>query len=208
MTDIRLYNTKTRTKEPFVPLDADNVRMYVCGPTVYDRAHLGNARPVIVFDVLYRLLRHVYGADHVTYVRNFTDVDDKINAEALRRQKAGSPGTLEELIHERTEETIAWYHADMDALGAMRPDAEPRAPDFSTHRLPVARECAVRILDDQPGTSRGIRSGGSRVLRAGVVFTDGQDLISTLNGPARYHSNLTEHFADTAKCKKIIGFWI
>ena len=130
MTDIRLYNTRTRAKEPFAPIDARNVRMYVCGPTVYDRAHLGNARPVIVFDVLYRLLRHVYGADHVTYVRNFTDVDDKINAEALRRQKAGAPGTLEELIHERTEETIAWYHADMDALGALRPNKEPRATAF------------------------------------------------------------------------------
>ena len=130
MTDIRLYNTRTRTKEPFAPLDPRNVRMYVCGPTVYDRAHLGNARPVIVFDVLYRLLRHVYGADHVTYVRNFTDVDDKINAEAQRRKVAGTPGTLEELIRERTEETIGWYHADMDALGALRPDAEPRATDF------------------------------------------------------------------------------
>ncbi len=127
---IRLTNSKTRKKEDFVPLDPANVRMYVCGPTVYDRAHLGNARPVVVFDVLYRLLRHVYGADHVTYVRNFTDVDDKINAEALRRQKAGSPGTLEDLIHERTEETIAWYHADMDALGAMRPNHEPRATEF------------------------------------------------------------------------------
>jgi len=104
--------------------------MYVCGPTVYDRAHLGNARPVVVFDVLYRLLRHVYGAGHVTYVRNFTDVDDKINAEALRRQTAGAPGTLEELIRERTEETIAWYHADMDALGALRPDHEPRATEY------------------------------------------------------------------------------
>jgi cysteinyl-tRNA synthetase len=130
MTTIRLTNSKTRRKEDFQPIDASNVRMYVCGPTVYDRAHLGNARPVIVFDVLNRLLRHVYGADHVTYVRNFTDVDDKINAEALRRQKAGSPGTLEELIHERTEETIAWYHADMDALGALRPDHEPRATEF------------------------------------------------------------------------------
>jgi cysteinyl-tRNA synthetase len=130
MTDIRLYNTKTRRKEPFAPLDPRNVRMYVCGPTVYDRAHLGNARPVIVFDVLYRLLRHVYGDGHVTYVRNFTDVDDKINAEAQRRRAAGAPGTLEELIRERTEETIAWYHADMDALGAMRPNLEPRATDF------------------------------------------------------------------------------
>ena len=130
MVTIRLTNSKTRRKEDFRPIDPLNVRMYVCGPTVYDRAHIGNARPVIVFDVLYRLLRHVYGAEHVTYVRNFTDVDDKINAEALRRQKAGSPGTLEELIHERTEETIAWYHADMDALGAMRPTMEPRATEF------------------------------------------------------------------------------
>jgi cysteinyl-tRNA synthetase len=127
---IRLTNSKTRKKEEFLPIDAANVRMYVCGPTVYDRAHLGNARPVIVFDVLYRLLRHVYGAGHVTYVRNFTDVDDKINAEALRRQKAGSPGTLEELITERTDETIAWYHFDMDALGALRPDYEPRATEY------------------------------------------------------------------------------
>ena len=130
MVTIRLTNSKTRTKEDFVPIDPSNVRMYVCGPTVYDRAHLGNARPVVVFDVLNRLLRHVYGADHVTYVRNFTDVDDKINAEALRRQKAGAPGTLEDLIHERTEETIAWYHADMDALGALRPDHEPRATEY------------------------------------------------------------------------------
>ncbi|WP_431299636.1 cysteine--tRNA ligase [Tabrizicola sp. BL-A-41-H6] len=130
MTGLRLYNTKARAKQDFAPIDASNVRMYVCGPTVYDRAHLGNARPVVVFDTLFRLLRHLYGADHVTYVRNFTDVDDKINAEALRRQQAGSPGTLEELIHQRTEETIAWYHADMDALGAIRPTMEPRATEF------------------------------------------------------------------------------
>ncbi len=129
-TGLRLYNTKARAKQDFTPIDPSNVRMYVCGPTVYDRAHLGNARPVIVFDTLYRLLRHVYGADHVTYVRNFTDVDDKINAEALRRQKAGAAGTLEDLIRERTEETIAWYHADMDALGALRPTMEPRATEF------------------------------------------------------------------------------
>ncbi|MES2916194.1 MAG: cysteine--tRNA ligase [Pseudomonadota bacterium] len=130
MVTIRLTNSKTRKKEDFAPIDPQNVRMYVCGPTVYDRAHLGNARPVVVFDTLYRLLRHVYGADHVTYVRNFTDVDDKINAEALRRQKAGSPGTLEDLIRGRTEETIAWYHADMDALGALRPNVEPRATEY------------------------------------------------------------------------------
>ena len=130
MTTIRLHNTATRAKETFTPLNPDNVRMYVCGPTVYDRAHIGNARPVVVFDTLFRLLRHVYGAGHVTYVRNFTDVDDKINAEALRRRDAGAPGTLEELIHQRTEETIAWYHADMDALGALRPTSEPRATEF------------------------------------------------------------------------------
>ena len=86
MTEIRLYNTRTRRKEQLEPLDPANVRMYVCGPTVYDRAHLGNARPVVVFDVLYRLLRHVYGEGHVKYVRNFTDVDDKINARAASRR--------------------------------------------------------------------------------------------------------------------------
>ncbi len=132
---IRLYNSKTRRKEDFAPLDAANVRMYVCGPTVYDRAHLGNARPVVVFDVLNRLLRHTYGADHVTYVRNFTDVDDKINAEALRRQRAGAPGTLEDLIAGRTNETIGWYHADMDALGAMRPDHAPRATEYISQMI-------------------------------------------------------------------------
>ncbi len=127
MIPIRLHNTKTRAKEVFTPIDPLNVRIYVCGPTVYDRAHIGNARPVVVFDVLFRLLRHVYGENHVTYVRNFTDVDDKINAEALRRQKAGAAGSLKDLIRQRTKETIAWYHADMDALGALRPTHEPRA---------------------------------------------------------------------------------
>lgn len=121
MTTIRLTNTATRKKEVFTPLDPSNVRMYVCGPTVYDRAHLGNARPVVVFDVLYRLLRHVYGAGHVTYVRNFTDVDDKINAKAF---ETGRP------IRDITDETIGWYHDDMDALGALRPDHEPRATDY------------------------------------------------------------------------------
>ena len=127
---ITLYNTATRRKEAFEPLDPKNVRMYVCGPTVYDRAHLGNARPVLVFDVLFRLLRHTYGADHVTYVRNFTDVDDKINATALARKDAGAPGTIEELVRERSDETIGWYHADMDALGTLRPNAEPRATEY------------------------------------------------------------------------------
>jgi len=130
MVTIRLHNSKTRVKEVFAPIDPKNVRVYVCGPTVYDRAHLGNARPVVVFDTLFRLLRHVYGPDHVTYVRNFTDVDDKINATALARKEAGAAGTLEELIAERTEETIRWYHEDMDALGALRPTHEPRATAY------------------------------------------------------------------------------
>ena len=130
MAEIRLTNTATRKKVPFVPIDPENVRMYVCGPTVYDRAHLGNARPVVVFDVLYRLLRHEYGADHVTYVRNFTDVDDRINETARARKEAGAEGTIEQLIRARSDETIGWYHDDMDALGALRPDAEPRATEY------------------------------------------------------------------------------
>ena len=130
MTTIKLHNTKTRRKEVFTPLNPDNVRMYVCGPTVYDRAHLGNARPVVVFDMLYRLLRHVYGPAHVTYVRNFTDVDDKINAEALRRKEAGATASLEALIRERSEETIRWYLDDMGALGALEPDHMPRATAY------------------------------------------------------------------------------
>ncbi|WP_375691307.1 cysteine--tRNA ligase [Pseudooceanicola sp. LIPI14-2-Ac024] len=120
MVEIKLTNSMTRTKETFVPIDPDNVRMYVCGPTVYDRAHLGNARPVVVFDVLNRLLREVYGDGHVTYVRNFTDVDDKINARAQRDGRD---------IRAITDETIEWYHVDMEALGTMRPDREPRATE-------------------------------------------------------------------------------
>ncbi|MFA3915440.1 cysteine--tRNA ligase [Ruegeria hyattellae] len=130
MTPIRLHNTKTRRKEDFAPINAKDVRMYVCGPTVYDRAHLGNARPVVVFDVLYRLLRQFYGAEHVTYVRNFTDVDDKINATALARKQAGAEGTLEELVQARSDETIGWYLKDMDEVGAMRPNEMPRATEY------------------------------------------------------------------------------
>lgn len=126
MPTLRLYNTLTRTKEDFVPVDAANVRMYVCGPTVYDYAHIGNARPVIVFDVLYRLLRHLYGADHVTYARNLTDVDDKINARAAR-DFPGLP--LNEAIAKVTESTTAQFHADIAALGCLPPDEEPRATD-------------------------------------------------------------------------------
>lgn len=121
MVAIRLYNTRTRQEEELVPLIPGKLRMYVCGPTVYDRAHIGNARPVVVFDTLFRLLRHEYGADAVTYVRNFTDVDDKINAKAAQ---TGRP------IRDITDETIGWYHDDMDALGALRPTHEPRATEY------------------------------------------------------------------------------
>ncbi len=120
MTTIRLNNTKTRKREDFVPIDPKNVRLYLCGPTVYDRAHIGNLRPSLVFDVLFRLLKEVYGADHVTYVRNFTDVDDKINARAAETGRA---------IGDITAETIQWYHDDLDAVGLQRPTHEPRATD-------------------------------------------------------------------------------
>jgi cysteinyl-tRNA synthetase len=123
---LKLYNTLTRKKEEFRPLDPSNVRMYVCGPTVYDFAHIGNARPVIVFDVLYRLLRHIYGPDHVTYVRNITDVDDKINARAAQ-DYPGLP--LNEAIRRVTEKTEAQFHKDMAALGALDPTVEPRATE-------------------------------------------------------------------------------
>jgi cysteinyl-tRNA synthetase len=118
--DLKLYNTLTGKKETFTPLDVSNVRMYVCGPTVYDYAHIGNARPVIVFDVLFRLLRHVYGPDHVTYARNITDVDDKINARAAEE---GVP------ISEVTARTTKQFHDDIAALGVLPPTVEPRATD-------------------------------------------------------------------------------
>src|SRR5882672_3100785 len=117
---LRLYDTLTREKRVFTPIDRSNVRMYVCGPTVYDFAHIGNARPVIVFDVLFRLLRHVYGESHVTYVRNITDVDDKINARAAERGID---------IRELTEGTYANFHQDVAALGTLRPTLEPRATE-------------------------------------------------------------------------------
>ena len=124
--DLRLYDTLTKEKRPFVPLDPSNVRMYVCGPTVYDFAHIGNARPVIVFDVLFRLLRHLYGESDVTYVRNITDVDDKINARAAQ-DFPELP--LNEAIRKVTELTEKQFHDDVDALGCLRPTVEPRATE-------------------------------------------------------------------------------
>jgi cysteinyl-tRNA synthetase len=118
--ELKLYDTLTREKRVFQPLDPRNVRMYVCGPTVYDFAHIGNARPVIVFDVLFRLLRHIYGDAHVKYVRNITDVDDKINARAAERGVD---------IRQLTEETYANFKSDVAALGCLPPTVEPRATE-------------------------------------------------------------------------------
>jgi cysteinyl-tRNA synthetase len=121
MSEIRLWDSRTRAKVRLEPVVPGKVSIYVCGPTVYDRAHLGNARPAIVFDVLFRLLRHVYGDDAVRYVRNITDVDDKINARAAETERP---------ISEITEETVRWYHADMAALGVLPPTEEPRATAY------------------------------------------------------------------------------
>ncbi len=125
---IHLYNTLTRKKEEFKPADAKNVRMYVCGPTVYDRPHLGNARSVVVYDVLYRLLRHVYGEKHVKYVRNITDVDDKINAAA----KANN-----EPISSLTKRVEGWFHEDMAALNCLLPTHEPHATDHIKEMIAI-----------------------------------------------------------------------
>ncbi|MEM9968589.1 MAG: cysteine--tRNA ligase [Pseudomonadota bacterium] len=143
MTTITLHNTKSRKKEIFQPIRAEDVRMYVCGPTVYDRAHIGNARPVIVFDVLYRLLRHVYGAEHVTYVRNFTDVDDKINARAAAE---GRP------IAQLTSETTQWFLDDMHAVGALPPSlkgtdharAMPRATAYIAEMIAMIEDLIAK----------------------------------------------------------------
>ena len=132
---LKLWNTLTRRKEEFRPIDKANVRLYVCGPTVYDRAHIGNARPVIVFDLLFRLLRHLYGADHVTYVRNITDVDDKINARAAEQ---GVP------IRELTEQTTKQFHADIAALGVLPPTLEPRATEHVAPMIAMIERLIAR----------------------------------------------------------------
>ena len=126
MTNLHFYNTLTRTKEEFHPIDANKVRLYVCGPTVYDYAHIGNARPVVVFDVLFRLLRHVYGKEHVIYARNITDVDDKINARA-QRDYPDLP--LNDAIRILTEKTNDQFQKDVSILGCLPPTTQPRATD-------------------------------------------------------------------------------
>ncbi|MCJ8142123.1 cysteine--tRNA ligase [Ancylobacter sp. A5.8] len=154
LPELKLYNTLTRAKEGFVPLDAGLVRMYVCGPTVYDHAHIGNARPVIVFDLLYRLLRHFYGAEHVKYVRNITDVDDKINARAVTE----FPGLdLNEAISRVTAKTEAQFHDDLEALGVLHPDVEPRA----TEHIGQMRELIERL----------VASGNAYVAEDHVLFS-------------------------------------
>ena len=117
---LRLHDTPSKSVRPVEPAIPGLLTVYACGPTVYDRAHIGNARPIIVFDVLFRLLRHLYGARHVTYVRNITDVDDKINARAKERGIS---------IRDLTEETAATFHKDVEALGTLRPNVEPRATE-------------------------------------------------------------------------------
>ncbi|MFQ5534394.1 MAG: cysteine--tRNA ligase [Sphingomonadales bacterium] len=131
---IVLYNTLARAKQDFEPLDRSNVRMYVCGPTVYDYAHIGNARPVVVFDMLYRLLRRAYGVDHVTYVANITDIDDKIMTRAAAEEVAI------DVIAERYSKA---YQEDMAALGALAPDIVPRA----TETLDEMRDMMARLID-------------------------------------------------------------
>ncbi|WP_421362634.1 cysteine--tRNA ligase [Agrobacterium rosae] len=138
---LKLHNTLTREKAEFQPIDTDNVRIYVCGPTVYDFAHIGNARPVIVFDVLYRLLRHVYGDPHVTYARNITDVDDKINARALR-DYPNLP--LNDAIHAVTEKTAQQFHADVAMLGCVEPTVEPRATDNIPQMIEIIEKLITR----------------------------------------------------------------
>ncbi len=137
--NLRFHNTRTRSKEVFTPIDPGNVRLYACGPTVYDRAHIGNARPAVVFDVLFRLLRHRYGAECVTYVRNITDIDDKINARAASVKAGGDDRPLLEVIRRITDQTVSWYHEDMDSLGVLRPSHEPRATEFIPEMISMIR---------------------------------------------------------------------
>jgi cysteinyl-tRNA synthetase len=158
MAMLRLYNTLTRTKEIFAPIDPANVRMYVCGPTVYDYAHIGNARPVIVFDLLFRLLRHLYGPDHVTYVRNVTDVDDKINARSAERGVS---------IRELTEGTLKQFHADIRALGVLMPEDvnEPGQPPRFIE--PRATE---HIFEMKALIERLVANGHAYVAEGNVLF--------------------------------------
>ncbi|KQR73300.1 cysteine--tRNA ligase [Rhizobium sp. Leaf341] len=177
MTDVpalRLYNTLTREKAVFTPIDAEDVRLYVCGPTVYDFAHIGNARPVIVFDVLFRLLRHLYGEAKVTYVRNITDVDDKINARALR-DFPDLP--LNDAIRAVTEKTETQFLADARALGSLEPTVQPRATDNIAEMIAIIEALIAR--------------GHAYVAAGEVLF----DTTSMADYGALSHRNLDEQQA-------------
>ena len=162
---LKLYDTLTREKRVFEPLDRNNVRMYVCGPTVYDFAHIGNARPVIVFDVLFRLLRHLYGADHVTYVRNITDVDDKINARAADEYPALP---LNEAIRKITETTDRQFHEDVAALGCLTAEQVNLPGELPAFIEPRATE---HIAEMRTLIERLVASGNAYVAEDNVLFS-------------------------------------
>ena len=131
MTQIYIHDTLKQRKVPFTPIDENNVRMYVCGPTVYDKAHLGNAKTPVVYDVLYRLLCHIYGKEHVTYVSNITDVDDKI---LNKHKETGKP------IREITEQTYQWYLEDMKKLNVLSPNYRPRATEYIADMIELVKK--------------------------------------------------------------------
>jgi cysteinyl-tRNA synthetase len=169
---LRLYNTLTRSKDTFVPIDPRNVRLYVCGPTVYDYAHIGNARPFIVFDLLFRLLRHVYGPDAVTYARNLTDVDDKINRRAFERGVS---------IREVTEETTHQFHADIRGLGLLMADhvnEDGKPPRFIEPRATEHIDEMRMIIE------RLIERGAAYVAEEHVLFSVAG--MGRLSGVPRY----------------------
>src|ERR687898_1146981 len=175
---LRLYNTLTRSKDDFVPIDPENVRLYVCGPTVYDYAHIGNARPIIVFDLLFRLLRHVYGKQAVTYVRNITDVDDKINARAAR-DYPGMPHN--EAIRVVTGKTEEQFHTDIRALGVLMPEDVNKAGKPPRFVEPRATE---HIDEMRMIVERLIARGAAYVAEEHVLFSVAA--MQNLSGMPKY----------------------
>jgi cysteinyl-tRNA synthetase len=162
---LKLYNTLTRSKDVFVPIDPQNVRLYVCGPTVYDYAHIGNARPIIVFDLLFRLLRQVYGKEAVTYVRNITDVDDKINARAARDYPDLPHNEAIRVVTAKTEEQ---FHADIRALGVLMPEGVNEAGTPPRFVEPRATE---HIDEMRMIIERLIARGAAYVAEEHVLFS-------------------------------------
>src|SRR5690242_8344165 len=175
---LRLYNTLTRSKDDFVPIDPRNVRLYVCGPTVYDFAHIGNARPIIVFDLLFRLLRHVYGKASVTYVRNITDVDDKINARAARTYPDMPHNDAIRRVTQATEEQ---FHADIRALGVLMPEDVNESGHPPRFVEPRATE---HIAEMRMIIERLIERGVAYVAEEHVLFS--VEAMGRLSGVPRY----------------------